>query len=342
MSTKRHTIIAIALVSIVVVLLWWANAPRTEEPRISGLPITVARYFWPGQYWIEIAHRKGWFEAAGLNVVLVDTNPDYYGSLKDTLDGKIDINNFTLFDVMNANAGGAELVMIINADISFGAEAIVAGRKIRGISDLRGGTVGVGVETYTEYILDVVLERNGVKPGEVKKVDLGAELAAKEFAGGKLDAVVTWEPVVTEIIESGRGKKLFDTSEIPGLSPNGQVVRRSLMEERPADLQAYVEVWHRTTRFIRENPEEAFGIIAEIYDTPPGEVQAFARLDKILDLRDNQAAFTYAPGFQSLFGSARWINKFLIRHGIMEGQLDSTEFIDGRFIRRLRPAMEGI
>lgn len=342
MSAKRHVIIAVAVAFIVAALFWLGNVPKVEVPGTSGMPIKVARYFWPGMYWIEIADRKGWFEAAGLHIVIVDTNPDYYGSLADTIDGKIDINGFSLFDVMNANAGGAELVMLINADISFGSEAIVAGPAVGGIPDLRGRTVGVGVGTYTEYILDVVLERNGIKPAEVHKVNQGGELAAKALADGKLDAVVTWEPFVTEIIKSGRGRKLFDTSEIPGLSPNGQVVRRSFVDERPADLQAYVDVWHRTSLFIKANPEAAFGIISEIYDIPSGQVRAFARMDKILDHRDNLTAFTYAPGFQSLYGSARWINRFLVHHGIIEEPLDSTEFINGRFVRRLGKAMEGI
>ena len=136
--------------------------------------------------------------------------------------------------------------------------------------------------------------------------------------------------------EKANGRKLFDTSEIPGISPNGQTFHRSFIEERPEDVQVYVNVWHKTTQFIKENPKEAFGIIADIYKVTLGEVQAFAQVDKILYLRDNLTAFSYGAGFESLHGTARQINNFMIKEGMIDKQLDSTEFLDARFIRTLK------
>jgi NitT/TauT family transport system substrate-binding protein len=138
-----------------------------------------------------------------------------------------------------------------------------------------------------------------------------------------------------EVLAGNKTRKLFDTSEIPGISPNGQTFRRSFLEERPGDVQAYVNVWYKTSLFIRENPKEAFSIIAQIYDTTPGEAQAFTQLDRVLDLRDNIVAYSFGSGFESLHGAARKINNFLIEDGVTDKQLDSTEFIDASFLRSL-------
>ncbi len=86
---------------------------------------------------------------------------------------------------------------------------------------------------------------------------------------------------------------------------------------------------------MKENPKEAFGIIAQLYDSTPGDVQAFGQLDKILDLRENVVAYSFGSGFESLHGAARQINNFLIDSGATDKQLDSTEFIDARFLRVL-------
>ena len=169
------------------------------------------------------------------------------------------------------------------------------------------------------------------------------ELARKvvdEVIKKNVDAVVVWEPVVTEIIKKANGRKLFDTSEIPGISPNGTAFRRSFIDERPGDVQAYVNVWFKTTLFIKENPREAFGIISQIYSQTPGEVQAFTQKDKILDLRENIVAYSFGSGFDSLHGAARKINNFLIENGITDKQMDSTEFIDARFLRILSESIE--
>lgn len=341
MSKKLVVVTGILLALIIVGFVWWQFAPKVEEgPKTTGLPMKVARYYWPGTYWVEIADKKGWFEEAGLNIELIDSNPDYWRSLQDTVDGKIDVSNFTLFDLMHFNAGGADLVLVINGDNSTGSEAIVVRSAITTLADLKGKTIGVDTGTYLEYILDVVLRRYGLTPDDVTKIKIAGEKAAEEFEKGKLDAIITWEPVISEAIVQSNGRKLFDTSAIPGISPGGHTFRRSFIKERPDDVQAYVNVWHKTTLFIKENPDEAFGIIAGIYNVTPGEALAFARLARILDTRDNLTSFSYGAGFESLHGTARQINNFLIAEGVTKKQLNSTEFIDATFIRAIKHSLQ--
>jgi ABC-type nitrate/sulfonate/bicarbonate transport system substrate-binding protein len=75
---------------IIIALIVAAGcAPVENTPQPSGEVMKVAKYYWPGMYWVEIAESKGWFREAGLNVELIDTNPDYFQSLQDTADGKI-------------------------------------------------------------------------------------------------------------------------------------------------------------------------------------------------------------------------------------------------------------
>jgi NitT/TauT family transport system substrate-binding protein len=335
----KKTIITISIIAVVAVFGWfgyqqfWGVLPMAEQLKTSGEVMRVAKYYWPGQFWIEIAHANGWFAEAGLNVELVDANPDYFQSLSDTAEGIIDINNFAIFDIVSFNSRGDNLVLFINADESAGVDALVGRQEIETVADLHGKTVGVSRGTYTDYMLDVVLERHGVK--DATKVPISNDLVApEEFSSGAFDAVLTWEPVVSEVVGRG-GRIIWRSSEIPGISPNGQAARREFLEQRFGDVQAYVRVWNRTTKFIQEHPNEAFGIISKIYDVPVREVVEFARLNRILDVRDNQTVFSYASGFESLHGTARKINDFMIVQGLTDKRLDSTEFLDSRFIRAL-------
>jgi NitT/TauT family transport system substrate-binding protein len=307
----------------------------SPQVKTSGLPMKIAQAYWPGTYWVDIAHNQGWFEEAGLNVELVDTNTDYVASLTDTVNGKIDINGFSLFDLMSFNAAGANLVMIINADNSYGAEAILASPEINTLQALRGKNIGVSKGSYLEYILNEALNREGIDQADITSFDMLSENAGAEIMKDSVDAVVTFEPFVSSVLAKSNARKLFDTSEIPGISPNGSTFRRSFIDERPGDVQAFVNVWHKTTLFMQENPKQAFAIIAKNYDQTPGEVQAFMQLDKVLDLRENIVSYSFGSGFESLHGAARKINNFLIEKGVTDKQMDSTEFIDGRFLRSL-------
>ncbi len=329
--------IIISAIAIAAGIMLWQHGEKKEEgPKTTGLPMKIPRNYWPGEYWIEIADKKGWFEEAGLKVEIIDTNPDYFASVKDMVAGKIDTNTFSLFDLINFNLKGADLVMVINTDNSFGSEAIVAKQEISSIRELKGKTIGVSKATYLEYILSILLDRKGLALHDLNIVDMLSEKALETFVSGVVDAVITWEPHVTRLMETGQGRKLFDTSQIPGISPNGVVFHRSFVEKRPEDVQAYVNVWYKTTEFIKEDPGEAFGIIAEIYNKTRGEALAFAQTDRILDLRDNVTAFSYGTGFESLHGTARRINNFMIKKEVTKEQLDSFAFLDAKFIRVIR------
>jgi NitT/TauT family transport system substrate-binding protein len=318
---------------VLLVLFLVSCTPIDEVPKTSGEVMRVAKYYWPGMYWIEIADSKGWFEEAGLNVELVDSNEDYFQSLQDTADGKIDTNNFYLYDLIDHNNNGADLIIVINSDDSQGSEALVAKKEIKNIRSLKGKKIGVSEGTNLEYELSTVLERNGLKLTDVIIKDHPGEELSEIFISGDVDAILTWQPFANIAAEKGNGHLLFDTSEIPGISPIVFVFKRSFINEKPQDVQAYVNVWHKTTKFIKTNPDEAFQIIADIYDVPVGEVQAFTQDDKILDLNDNKIAFSYSAGFESLHGTAKQINQFMIDKGITDKLLDSTQFIDARFIR---------
>jgi NitT/TauT family transport system substrate-binding protein len=317
---------------LVVCLVVLAGCASVDVPKTSGEVMTVAKNYWPGNYWIDIADEKGWFEDAGLNVELVDTSGDFIGGIEDLVEGKIDVAQPVLYDMIRFVIEGNDLVMVINTDVSNGADILVSRKDIEKIHELQGKVVGVQQGTFEEYLLSEFLKKDGLTINDVTIIEVHAE-DAKPFVDGTIDAFMTWGPHASEAIKEGNGKNLVDSSAILGLLPEGTTFHKSFVDERLEDVQAYVNVWHRTTEFIRENPDEAFGIIAGIYDVPVEDVVGFAKEVKILDLRDNKVAFSYAAGFESLHGTARRINEFMIDSGITDENLDSTVFIDARFVR---------
>jgi NitT/TauT family transport system substrate-binding protein len=337
---KKLMVYGILMVLVAAMFFWSQGRPVPHKGHgPTGQPMKVARNLWPGQLWIEIADAKGWFKEAGLNVELVDTNEDYIASLRDMAEGKMDVNQFVLFDLVKFYAEGTHLVAVINTDVSNGADVILVKKEIMHINDLKGKRVGVSRGTFMEYMLAEVLAARRLSLDDLVLVDQRPE-QTDMFIQGNLDGWVTYEPFASRVLSQGNVRKLFDSSNITRLITDTQAFHKSFIDARPGDVQAYVDVWHRTTEFIKENPGEAFGIIAEIYGMTPGEVQAFAQHNQILDLEDNLTAFSYGAGLASLHGAAQRINRFIKKNGITDKTLDSTEFLDGRFIQEIQWALE--
>ena len=59
------------------------------------------------------------------------------------------------------------------------------------------------------------------------------------------------------------------------------------------------------------------------------------RTVRILDLTDNGRAFSYAAGFESLHGSWRRMNDFMLEHGLVAARVDSPSHLDTDFLRLL-------
>jgi len=351
MPTKNTIIpraLGVLLILVVAVAAWWKLSPTqsvtlsstlsstTEvELKTRGLPIKVARSYWPGMYWIDIAEEKGWFQEAGLNVELIDISWDYFKSIRDMIEGKIDVLGFSLFDVIHFNSQGADLVLVNYQSTSSGSQAIVARQEIEIIEALRGKKIGINKNGYMEYILDVVLAKNGLTLKDVTLVEISGKKAPEALLKGTVDAVVTWVPFIQEVLAYPNHRKLFDTSEIPGLVPGGSAFHQKFIEQRPKDVHAFINVWHRVMLFMKEHPKDGFEVIAKIYNVSPDDARQFVQVERIMDLRDNLTSFTYAAGFESLHGAARRFNDFMIKKGLTTQRLDSLDFLDDRFIRAL-------
>jgi NitT/TauT family transport system substrate-binding protein len=316
-------------------MLLVAACDRTPATAVARPPLKIGAYYWPGMFWIDIANHEGWFEEAGVDVQVVDTNADYFGSFDAVIHGELDMQCFTLFDLMKANAKGADLVAVLAGDTSSGAEKIVGGAGIEHLKDLSGKRISLSKGTYLEYIFVQAARRAGLDPDRVQIVDAVGENPGEALEKNAADAIATWEPFASQALARHHGHVLFDTSQIPGLDSTVYGLRRTTVDSRRDDVQKLLAVWRRATHFIQTDPDAAFAIIAAVNRKTLEQVRAFEQLDNVFDERDNKLAFSFASGFDSLHGAARQINDFMLDRGITKAALDSEYFLDASFVKAL-------
>jgi NitT/TauT family transport system substrate-binding protein len=326
-----HRLCCCALV-IFACVLSSSCSPRVAHP--APLTIKLGDFLWPGTYWVDVAWKKGWFQAAGLDVELVNVDYKYFSALDDVVEGRLDAIGFSQFDLVRHVAAGHDLVGIAALDYSEGAEALVAHPGTQHLRDLKGKRLSLHRGTYLEFLLAIVAEREGFNLADLTLVDQPGEIAIEDFKAGRVDAVLVWEPYVSEALASG-GVSLFSAADFPGLTYSVLSMRHEFIQQHPQEVAAMVRVWHQAEVFIRDHPHEACGIVGEHLGYSVEEVEALMKTVRIVDLADNGRAFSYAAGFESLHGSWRRMNDYMLERGLATARAESSEHLDSGFIRRL-------
>jgi NitT/TauT family transport system substrate-binding protein len=332
-TTGRATIVAVLVAAFAFVTLSGCGA--RAEPPLSREPIRIGTYTWPGSFWIDVAFDKGWFAEAGLNVQRVDVNLKYFASMDDVAAGRLDAMGFSQYDLVRHAAAGHDLTGIIAIDYSQGAEALIAQPGIRQLQDLRGKKLALHRGTYLEYLLSVFGERNHVNVDEITLVDRSGDDAIADFRAGRVDAVLVWEPYGSEARAAG-GVQIFSTADFPGMIYSVFTLRSDFIKAHPREITALVGVWRRADRFVHEHPQETCEIVSRLFDEPLAYSQGLLKKNRVLDLADNGRAFSYAAGFESLHGSWRRMNDFMLDRGLALRRVDSPAHLDSRFIRALQ------
>lgn len=261
MSLTRRAVAA-------ALLLLAAPGARAQEPvelEIGYMPILpVAQLF--------VALEEGWLEEAGIEADLVQfqNGPAMVQAL---LGGQLDVAYVGIGPAMVARARGADIRVVASNIVeqislvalgelapyfegdpatAFARFAEETGRKPV-IATFPRGSVP---ETVLQYWLRREL---GVDPAQVEIVHQGAAQVQQSLLTGAVDGAAILEPVVSvaldrlpeaEVVASG--SELF-----PGQPGAVLAVREALIEERPALVQALVEIHARATGMLREDPEAA-------------------------------------------------------------------------------------
>jgi NitT/TauT family transport system substrate-binding protein len=313
---------AIAAAAFVVLA---ASAPARAE-------IKVGYSDWPGWVAWAIAEQQGFFKKHGASVKLV-WFANYSDSISALSAGQLDANCQTWSDSMAPLAKGVPLKVVLVNDNSAGNDAVMGGPKLKSIKDLKGKTVALEEFSVSHFVLATALSRNGMKPADVKIVNLSAGDAAAAFLSGRVDAATVWNPWVNKIELSGKGKALFTSKDIPGLVPDLLVAQEKSLAAHRKDFVGMVKAWYDVERFIREKPDEAVAIMSKVVGMAPEEYKVFLPGTRFFGEKENLEAFGPASQARSLLNVAPAIVKFLDDNKLIEGTPDFAKAIDASLVK---------
>lgn len=196
----------------------------------------------PWDYAAESGIVKKWADKYGINIEVVQIN-DYVESINQYAAGGFDGCVMTNMDALTIPAaGGLDSTALIVGDFSNGNDAVILKGK-SALKGIKGQQVNLVELSVSHYLLARGLGTVGLSEKDIKVVNTSDADMVAAFGAGGVTAVVTWNPLVSEILAMPGTHKVFDSSQIPGEIIDLMVVNTATLKENPALGKALVGAW---------------------------------------------------------------------------------------------------
>lgn len=287
---------------------------------------------WPGWMPWQVSDETKNFKSTKAKLLPIWYD-EYLKGIGAIVAGQLDANSQTLIDTVLSVAEGSDQVVVLVNDNSTGNDKIIAKAGINSVADLKGKVVSVEKGTVDHYLLLIALKKAGLKSEDIKIEFTTTQKAAEDFAAGKVDATAVFAPFTNTALKKAGSKELTSSKDFPGAIADVLVFRREFIDKNPELVQATVNNWFDTLKYIKSNPAKANAIMAKKADTSVAEYVEFDKGTKLFDVAENLKAFQPGNDYTSLSFNAEDLKKTLVDVGLTKKSADLSKMFDDRFIK---------
>jgi len=317
--------------SLLLALTLSSCAPMLQSMQPAPRPLSPLRVEYTkrwGDYTLLVAKENSYFKE-----YQVEVEPVYYeifsDSFRDLAAGQIDGAIIASGDAMNVNRHIPIQIIAISDD--GGYMPILARPEIKSINDLRGKTVAALVGTQYELLAREMLASAGLTPSDVITRNIAPEELAAAMAENQVQAGFSWQPYTSELLKMG-AHVIYPLDNKIRLFPNTIVFRKSVIEQRPEDIRAFMQAWYKAVEYRIANPEETQQIAAQSLKISNQEIVMDNSL-KIFTYEDN--LLSYAEGTDSptsIYGIVHATADYLLANGALAAIPDIESIVTTEFL----------
>jgi NitT/TauT family transport system substrate-binding protein len=186
--------------------------------------------------------------------------------------------------------------MFMLSDFSFGADGLMSRPDIESVAALRGKRIAYTQGTASDFMLSKALASAGLSRKDVTLVELDdPNTAGVALASGKVDAAISWEPLMSQAVASKQARILFTSRDVPNSIIGVFIAKDSLLKD-PARLNRFVSGWLEAVDYYKKFPEESTMIMAKNFKVTKGDMEGMMQGLRLAELKDNQDYFAAATG----------------------------------------------
>ena len=220
-------------------------APAGIAARAYTVAWTIYAGWMPWPYADQSGILKKWADKYGVRIKLVQVN-DYVESLNQFSAGKVDAVVSTTMDALTVPAAsGRDSTIVMIGDYSDGNDGLVLKGSDR-LADVKGRPVNLVENSVSHYLLARALEKAGLRLPDIKTVNTSDADIVAAFAAPQTQALVTWNPQLSEVKKLPGAHEVFDSSQIPGEILDTLIVDTATLKADPNLGKALTGAWYET------------------------------------------------------------------------------------------------
>lgn len=315
---------------LLMLLALTACIAKPPEPLVYGATT------WLGYEPAYIAREMGFLDKDQVHLAEFTNTTEVIRAFRN---GRLQVAALTLDEALSLRASVPDLQIFMVADISNGADVLIARRGINRLSQLKGKRIGVEKTARGAYFLNLILGAAALTTQDVHIVSLPVDEQADAFRAGRVDAVVTFSVGSAELLRHG-AVALYDSSKVPGKIVDTLVVRAVNVGEYNEQLLQFVQAWFRALHLIQTDPVRSYPIMALREHVQDAEIEAALHGLRLQDLRQNHLQLTGAPA--PLLSAAIETQRALKQAGLTTGSDDLSLLINPRIVAESIAVKTGI
>jgi NitT/TauT family transport system substrate-binding protein len=267
---------------------------------------------------------KKWAAKYGIEIDVVQIN-DYIESINQYTAGKYDGCSMTNMDALTIPAASnVDSTALIVGDFSNGNDGVVLKNK-KDLKAIKGQQVNLVELSVSHYLLARALDSVGLAEKDIKVVNTSDADLVAAFNTPDVTAVVTWNPLLSEILAMPNTHAVFDSSKIPGEIIDLMVVNSKTLKENPKFGKALVGAWYEIMSQMGANSDagkNARTAMGKASGTDLAGYESQLASTKMFYSPAEAVAFTKSAQLKT---TMQYVAEFSFQHGLLgEGASDAT------------------
>lgn len=260
-SFLKKLAVVLTCVSAALALSACDNAPER--------PVTIGTNLWIGYEPGYIADARKLYGDADVSLRQFTSATEAIQAFRNQT---VDIVALTLDEALMVRQSGIPIKVFLVADISNGADVIMAHPGISSIEELAGKRVAAEDSAVGDYLLSRALQQHGMQNRAITKIALPVDAMLEAYTSGKTDAVVSFAPLKCQLARAG-AVKIFDSSKIPDEIVDVLVAREDFAKANPNVIAAVAKGWLAGAELANSRSDAVLDTIARRLSLTRSEVE---------------------------------------------------------------------
>jgi NitT/TauT family transport system substrate-binding protein len=328
--TKLKTFANVLCVAGLLAVPAGLTSAAAEEKSEFSVCWSIYVGWMPWGYLSESGIMEKWADKYDISVDIVQIN-DYVESINQYTAGEFDGCSMTNMDALSIPAGGGvDTTALIVGDFSNGNDGIIL-KDATELSAIKGQSVNLVELSVSHYLLARALDTVDLAEKDLTVVNTSDADMIAAYATSDVTAVVTWNPLLSEIEAQSNATKVFDSAGVPGEIIDVMMVNTDTLADNPAFGKALTGAWYEVMALMSSDSEDGKAARESMAVASGTDLAGY----------DAQLATTemfYAPADAVTFTQSaelpttmKFVAEFLFDKGILGEGAPSAEFVGVAF-----------